>query len=228
MNKIFNKLYLIELKATKFLNKYTKIIALIILLSNYIGLAYILYSYDIINPNTRLIILLSVSLFIVGLFLYGSYTHFKLNLSKKNHNVKNDSLVNFNTNLDDEKNELLINFLSKWFSSGKGSSEIYLYNDLMNLINLNLTDIGEGGLISETSKKIDIGRVLFQLVEVGIWQENDVKKVYANKIIKYKGSLNSFDLNTYNDHKRAFSIKNNLYKNPDINIPQLFNKNSYL
>ncbi|MGS2739969.1 hypothetical protein [Sinomicrobium sp. M5D2P17] len=163
----------------------------------------------------RSIVLLALLLFLFSYFIILGYKQYKKKQTKEAVDLPNtsDSILNIS------QMEILINFLKKWFSSPKGSDA--LESDLKNLLELNLANIEDGGLISEANKKIDIGRILFQIAHIGIWDEEDVKKIYSKSIISHDRSINALKDNTFNDHKNSLKEEEILYAKESIDIPKI-------
>jgi len=115
----------------------------------------------------------------------------------------------------------IVSFLQKWLTSKDSNTTM---KNIDHLINLNFSELKEKTLVSETSKKIDIGRILFQLKEVGVFTENDLMKIYEKNIIT-RNNRSFLVKDDFKEHNRVFKKAGNLYKNNDINIPKLI-KNS--
>ncbi|RAV28896.1 hypothetical protein DN748_10880 [Sinomicrobium soli] len=214
-NSFYEKIHRIEKRMNSVSGRRAKQFVVIWIISALILLGYSVFNLDFMSVWLRTIVLLVLLLFVFSYFIILGYKQYKRKHAKEAVNLPDTSDTTLNIN----QTEILINFLKKWFSSPKGSDA--LENDLKNLLELNLANIEDGGLISEANKKIDIGRILFQIAHIGIWDEEDIKKIYSKSIISHNRSINAFKDNTFNDHKNSLKEKKKLYTKDSIDIPKI-------
>tara|TARA_R110000868_G_scaffold164309_3_gene396800 strand:+ start:544 stop:1305 length:762 start_codon:yes stop_codon:yes gene_type:complete len=103
----------------------------------------------------------------------------------------------------------------KWFRSDN------LDVDLNNLFDLNFYKIDKLSIHAVFSQPIDTGRILFQLFDLKIFTEKQVKEIYRADIIKIR---NNKLKGNYNDHKSKLITNNGLFGCDEINIHDDLNK----
>lgn len=182
------------------------------------GFSYLLYLFGVF-------ILIVLFLFFIGLF-----RDINTNLKDESVETVNDKSINLNKKIQKIHNHLIT---KKWFG-------VYFINDFNDKVDeyqfeiLNsflrkdfekLKSLKKQGIILKTTSRLssaaDVGRLLFQLKELKIFNEEDIKYIYSEEILFVRDSLKNYDfLNNQKlqDFKRDVLKTDKLYSNNRINL----------
>lgn len=134
----------------------------------------------------------------------------KLILQNLTHTVKNKIKTN---NIE----ECILGYLNEHFKSTNA-------NDIKNLLNFKVSCINEISTIY-SMKKIDIGRILFQLKNLKYFSIDQLEIIYQKKIFK-QNNKTILDKNDFSDHKRKLTNLKTLYTKDGINIPNILKEHN--
>ncbi len=96
-----------------------------------------------------------------------------------------------------------------------GISSKDIKQDLENLLQGEFQALEKGIFISKVWDKVSVGGILFQLKDLGIFNDIQIERIYKEKFFKYKNTyLDSDDLKAHNYQFKK--DKNNLHKRIDI------------